>query len=126
IIAGNEVYDHLGKRSWTASVTAPTYSASAAADLDGDGDLELVLGNAAFHHDGSPMWTTALAPGYPQIADLDGDLLPEVLLTNVYGISLLEHDGTIVYQDLRPTGDPASAFTWYRPATIHDFDGDGK
>jgi hypothetical protein len=40
------------------------------------------------------------------------------------GITLLEHDGTIKYQDLRPTGDPQGGLTWHRPATVQDFDGD--
>ncbi|MCA9717018.1 MAG: VCBS repeat-containing protein, partial [Myxococcales bacterium] len=94
--------------------------------LDDDGDLEVVLGHAAYHHDGAPYYLTELKAGYPQVADLDGDGRPEILLTTVNGVSLLEHDGTIVYQDLRPTGDPPGGTNWHRPATIHDFDGDGE
>ncbi len=37
---------------------------------------------------------------------------------------MLEHDGTVKYQNLRPTGD-AAGYNWFRPATVHDFDGDG-
>jgi DNA-binding beta-propeller fold protein YncE len=65
-----------------------------------------------------------ILPGYPQIADLDDDGLPEVLVTNNDGLALLEHDGTVKYSGLRPTGDPPG-YTWLRPATVHDFDGDG-
>jgi len=126
IIAGNQVYDHLGNLLWTAAQPAGSNSASAAADLDGDGDLELVLGHAAYHHDGTQAWVAPIGAGYPQIADLDGDGLPEVLVTNANGLALLEHDGTVVYQDLRPTGAGAGGLTWLRPATIHDFDGDGQ
>jgi hypothetical protein len=67
----------------------------------------------------------AIADGYPQIANLDGDPQPEVLVTNNNGLALLEHDGTIKYQDQRPTGDPQGT-TWLRPSTVHDFDGDGS
>ena len=126
ILAGNQLFDHQGNLLWTAPVSGPSNSATAAADLDGDGDLEMVLGHAAVHHDGTLMWTSGIGAGYPQVADLDGDALPEVLVTNANGLALLEHDGTVSYQGLRPTGDPAGGLTWLRPATIHDFDGDGQ
>ncbi len=44
-----------------------------------------------------------------------------MLLTNLDGISLIDHDGTIQYENIKPTGDSL----WMRPAAIHDFDGDG-
>jgi hypothetical protein len=125
IVAGNFAADHLGERLFTAPQPAGNWSATAAADLDDDGDLEVVLGHAAYHHDGAQLYLAAsVAPGYPQIANLDGDPEPEVIVMNASGISLLEHDGTVVYQDLRPTGDPLGGTTWLRPATVHDFDGD--
>jgi hypothetical protein len=46
-------------------------------------------------------------------------------LTNANGLALIEHTGAVTYQGLRPTGAPAGGLTWLRPATIHDFDGDG-
>jgi hypothetical protein len=126
IIGGNMLADHDGNVLWFANEPAGVWSASTAADLDDDGDLELVLGNAALHGDGSVMWLqSSIDPGFPQIADFDDDGEPEVLVTNRNGISLLEHDGTVVYQDLRPTGVPNASNNWIRPATIHDFDGDG-
>jgi hypothetical protein len=127
IIAGNFVTDHLGNRLWTAPSPAGNWSATAAADLDGDGTLEVVLGHAAYHHDGSMYYSNEqVAYGYPQIGNLDDDPEPEVLVTNQDGITVLEHDGTIKYANLRPTGDPVGFTTWLRPATIHDFDGDGE
>ncbi|PRP97555.1 FG-GAP repeat protein [Enhygromyxa salina] len=125
IIAGNRLHDVDGSVEAAMPIVDPSYSATTAADLDGDGDLEIVMGNAAYHHDGVLLWTTNLDDGYPQVADLDGDGEPEVLLTNSQGLSVIEHDGAIKYQGLRPTGDPASSTVWRRPATIHDFDGDG-
>ncbi len=126
IIAANNLFDHNGDLITTLPQVAGQWGATTAADLDDDGDLEVVLGHAAYHHDGSQYYLTNLKAGYPQVADLDGDGLPEILLTTVNGVSLLEHDGTIVYQDLRPTGDPPGGTNWHRPATIHDFDGDGE
>ncbi len=128
ILVNNEVYDHEGNVLWAAPLgsTATGHgSATAAADLDDDGDLEIVLGNAAYHHDGTPYYATALRAGFPQIANLDGDPEPEILLTNSDGLSMLEHDGQIKYSDLRPTGDQGSSTTWNKPATVHDFDGNG-
>ena len=84
-----------------------------------------MLGSAAYHHDGTLYWNTGLATGYPQVANLDADPEPEVLLTNINGLSVIEHDGMIKYQDLRPTGVGIGFDTWLRPATVHDFNGDG-
>ena len=126
IVAGNQVFDHLGNLLWTAPQIAGPNSATTAADLDGDGALEMVLGHAAVYNDGSLMWNSGLPPGYPQVAHMDGDGLPEVVLTNADGLALIEHDGTVTYQGLRPTGAPAAGLTWTRPATIHNIDGDGQ
>ena len=104
----------------STQLQAPT-----AADLDGDGDLELVRGQDAYHLDGTVYYQdTTIEPGFPQVGNLDDDDEPEILLINPQGITVLEHDGTVKYEGLRPTGDPAG-FSWFRPATIHDFDGDG-
>lgn len=126
IIGGNTVFDSNGVVKWSAPSAQATWNASTAADLDGDGYMEVVLGSAAYHYDGTLYWDTGLAPGYPQVANLDDDPQPEVLLTNVNGLSVIEHDGTIKYQDKRPTNDPVGFDTWLRPATVHDFDGNGK
>jgi hypothetical protein len=130
IVVGNFVADHTGKVLWSApdyfwEPADPIYlSATAVADLDGDGDQEVVMGRSAYHHDGTQYYKRPeIGPGYPQIADLDGDGLPEVLITNMSGLTVLEHDGQIKYQDLRPNG--VEAGQWFRPATVHDFDGDG-
>lgn len=102
-------------------------TASIAADLDDDGDLELVLGQAAYQHTGEEIWNRPeVLPGYPQIANLDNDAAPEVIVNNDGGITILEHDGTIKNLDMTPTGDPAGLGAWFRPSTVHDFDGDGE
>ena len=124
IVGANWIADHQGNLLFTAPQPSGSWSATAIADLDGDGDQELVLGHAAYHHDGTPLWVSTLGPGYPQVANLDADPEPEVLLLGVSGISVLEHDGAVKYQDQRPTGDPQGVTTWLRPATVHDFDGD--
>jgi len=96
------------------------WTSTAAADLDDDGDLEVVLGRSAFHHDGTPLFTSDIAPGHPAIGDIDADGLPEIILIQSTGFSILEHDGTLKLGPVNPTGDS----DWRRPATIHDLDGD--
>jgi hypothetical protein len=126
IIGGSSVADHTGALV-AMGAASQSYSASTAADLDDDGDLEIVLPDRAYHHDGLLLWQApGLDPaGYPQVANLDGDDDPEILVTGANGLSLLEHDGGVLYQDLRPTGVAAGGNNWRRPATVHDFDGDG-
>lgn len=126
VIGGNTVWDSHGTVKWTAAGAQANWNATTAADLDGDGYLEVVLGNAAYHHDGTLAWQTNLSPGYPQVANLDDDPQPEILLTNIDGLSVIEHDGTVKYSNLRPTNVDPGFDAWLRPATVHDFDGDGK
>lgn len=97
-------------------------SAVTAADLDGDGDLEFILGQSAYHHDGALVYSDiTVRPGFPQVANLDDDPEPEILVTNYRGLALLEHDGTLKYKNVQPEG----TYPGFRPAAIHDFDGDG-
>jgi hypothetical protein len=58
----------------------------------------------------------------PQVADLDADGLPEILICPGFGLglTLLEHDGQTKYTGFNPTGDS----DWRRPAAVHDLDGD--
>jgi hypothetical protein len=124
IFAGSQVYDHQGNWLWQAGPDH-IYSASTAADLDGDGELEVLTGPAAHHANGSPYWNSAAASGgwpFPQVADLDDDGLPEVLVSTSGGLTLLQHDGAVVWQSWKPTAD---GYDWDRPINIHDFDADG-
>jgi hypothetical protein len=126
ILVGNMLFDHEGVVVFQAPTPAPWWSATVAADLDGDDDLEMVLGHAAYHHDGSEYYLRGdVTPGYPQIADFDGDGLPEVFMTTPQGLTLLEHDGTPVFVDKQPFVAGGGSQPWFRPAAVHDIDGDG-
>jgi hypothetical protein len=119
IMAGELVLDHTGTTLWqgpdNGAIDIPV-----AADLDGDGDLEVLLGPNAYHHDGSEYYTSPGGISHPQVANLDDDPEPEVLLAGFDGLTLLEHDGTVVYANQMPNADSS----WWRPAAIHDVDGD--
>ncbi len=129
VVFNHEVYDHTGALLWRHDNPDPgELEATTAADLDGDGLLEVITGHAAYRVDGSvyyEKYPTVSAKAIPQIGNLDTDPHPEVLLTTANGIWVLEHDGTVKYGPVTPTGvAPEGYLTWQRPATIHDFDGD--
>ncbi len=81
---------------------------STAADLDGDGRLEVVGGNVAYRADGTMFYdrSDAFRDGYPAVADLDLDGTPEVVvvlssfdgasgrLDGDHHVRALEADGT--------------------------------
>jgi hypothetical protein len=91
---------------FTAPQPAGNWSSSAFADLDGDKRPGDRARPRAYHHDGAALLRDRRRqPGYPSIANLDADPEPEVLVTNMNGLSLINHDGTVQYQDQRPTGD---------------------
>jgi outer membrane protein assembly factor BamB len=127
IVVGNALLDHTGQviEDQLIHAAGSTWSSTTLADLDGDETLEIVLGHAAVRHDGTSYYDTGLAGGSPAVADLDLDGLPEILLANDDGLALIEHDGTVTWSNLRPTGIAAGNVAWDRPPTVHDMDGDG-
>ncbi len=116
------IIDHLGNTIATLPETqvADNFT-TVAADLDGDGDGEIVIGANAYHHDGTVYFSNPqLDRGFAQVANLDGDPEPEVLITSYAGVTVLDHTGAVVAMNQTPGGGAS----WFRPATVHDFDGD--
>jgi hypothetical protein len=130
IIFNHEVYDSDGVLLWEHINPQPgELEASVGVDLDGDGLMEVVTGHSAYHFDGSVYfenYPTITGQSIPQIGNLDDDPEPEIFVTSGQGLFLVEHDGTIKWGPVTPTGVGAGAYlVWQRPGTIHDFDGDG-
>jgi len=88
-------------------------------DLDGNGDLELLAGRTAYHHDGSTLWNNASADGFTATGDFDGDNLPEIVVVQGGQLRILEGlDGSL---ELGPVTIPGSGTGG--PPTVANFDG---
>ena len=125
---GSTVFNVAGRDS--TAVSAPGDLVTMA-DLDEDGQLELVGGNAAFRYDGTPLWSNpTVTDGYPAIADLDADGAPEVVVVApgdhaihaFHGRDGVRLWGPVDINQGRPT---SAGPTGGGPPTIADFDGDG-
>ncbi|MBI3245681.1 MAG: VCBS repeat-containing protein [Deltaproteobacteria bacterium] len=100
-------------------------SLSTTADLDLDGDLEIVTGFEAYRSDGSTFYNVnpfgGSIGGYPAIGNFDDDPFPEVVVVANGQVYLLEHDGA---RKWGPKAIPGSGQGG--PPTVADFDGDGE
>ena len=136
ILVGTWIWDHEGNLNDVIDEInlSPTVNwedewdwniASVAVDLDEDGDLEIIGSRAVYDHDGSMKFLLPFNDGaFPSVGDFDGDGRAEIVLTGRNGISMVEHDGTVIFTNQEPM--PPSGFNPYnRPSTVHDFDGDG-
>jgi hypothetical protein len=90
-----------------------------AADLDGDGEQEAVVGNAAYDKNGNARWTNGASDGFVAIGDFDGDAGGEVVVTSTGSVRLQDSDGTVLWTQKGVTGATSG------PPTVADFDGDG-
>jgi hypothetical protein len=127
ILVADRVFDRRGQLAFAVPevVDVPGEPLMpTAADLDGDGDLEAVWSRGAFHHDGTPVYTSPMVQqGYVHIANLDNRPGPEIIVTTARGISVLAADGTTIVEGATPAGPPVGV-TWRRPAALHDIDRD--
>jgi hypothetical protein len=75
--------DCVGDGGWATSSHSPC-DYTTAADLDGDGQLEVVGGNVAYTATGGVFFDrrTAFLDGYPAVGDLDRDGSPEVVVVH--------------------------------------------
>ncbi len=128
ILAGFEAFDAQGNRRFgvpdehlgtivTADLTGCV--APIAADLTGDGLLEMLFGHMTLLPDGKPLWRHRLGdtPSIPLVANLDDDPELEVVLTSPTVLYVLEADGSERATLTRTCGGNVPA--------VHDFNGDG-
>jgi hypothetical protein len=123
--------------------TLPLQSTAGAAvgDLDGDGDLDLLLANDDFamqllFNDGTGrfvdgtagrlVWTRAIDNHAISLADIDGDGDLDILMGNEDFLTngVFTNDGTGTFTDVTVTALPPNAFDT-KNQVVADFDGDG-
>lgn len=88
-------------------------------DLDGDGPQEVLGGRTIYEANGDERCSLPGDDGYPAVADLDGDGIPEVVLSGAGLVRVLAPDCALL--DSWPTPDGGRG----GPPTLADFDGDG-
>jgi hypothetical protein len=93
------------------------------ADLDGNGQQDLVAGNTAYKYDGSMLWNkTAIPNGFNAVADFNGDGKPDVVVVHGGQVWILQ--GATGNTELGPATLPGTGSGG--PPTVADFDGDKK
>jgi hypothetical protein len=96
---------------------------SLAVDLDLDGVMELVLGNAAYALDGTLRWSRDDRGGYVAVANFDQDDEPEIVVVGFNTVTLLDTDGDELWSSTIDDGAEAGAEEG-GPPVVADFDGD--
>ncbi len=91
-----------------------------AADIDQDGQMEVVVGNALFTRDGTTIWSNGQTDGFVAIGNFDNDDKGEIVVTYTGDVRLQDDDGTVIWSQRNVTGDTSG------PPTIADYDGDGE
>lgn len=108
----------IAKGSLGKGGTASYGAMSVPADLDLDGQVELITGNAAYDVDGNVVWQNGGLDGMVAIADFDLDGDGEIVKVTGKTVVGMETDGTEVWGPLSYSGNMGA------PA-IDDLDGDG-
>ena len=128
VVQGKTVVNgQTGATRWNGAHGAGTgytsgYYASfgVAADIDVDGDLEVVVGNALYDADGNTIWYNGQSDGFVAVGNFDNDDNGEIVVTTYPGmVRLQDDDGTVLWSGSY-TGNTIG------PPTVADFDNDGE
>ena len=147
VIVGNVINGQDGTLKWDGVVTSMGAGgignnaflgpSSAIGDIDLDGNQEIAAGNTLYDHDGTVLWTyeyttsnstcqgSLACDGYNALAEFDGDPEGEVAIIREGELFIINHDGTLFWQQ-QIIKDDCTRGNESGPPTIADFDGDGR
>ena len=124
VIQGNYILNGqsgtlLGIGAQGAGTQGSYYSMGVAADIDQDGDLEVVVGNALYDKNGTTIWSNGQSDGFVAVGNFDADAYGEIVVAMSGNVRLQDDDGTVLWQK-------NFAGSLIGPPTVADFDGDGE
>ena len=102
---------------------------SVVADLDRDGNQEIITGNTIYTRQGDVVWHDPdLEDGYPAIGDFDGNGTPEIVVVSVGSVRVHDRRGNVIWGPVvvPRLGAPEQGGGRLGAPTIADFDGDGR
>jgi len=117
IIYAQNIYNSEGSLITTLSQRDFT---PIAVDLDMNGDLEVFANGNAYHHDGSTYWDSGYRGTFAAVGNFDEDKFPEIAMRTTGSVTLLNHDGSLIWGPVAIPGGGGG------PLTISDVDGDGE
>ena len=109
---------------------------STVADIDLDGEQEVIAGNTVYGADGTVEWTyeyttsnsrcggSLTCDGFNAVGNFDDDPEGEVVSIRRGEVFVLEHDGTLAHRIELPVR--GCSYNESGPPTVADFDGDGR
>ena len=149
-LRGRYVYcwDPYGHLKWRADIGHVATSSPALADIDNDGKLEVIIGAwdgkiYCLDENGYLQWSTTLydrdgnsysnlgevaaVKASPTVADIDGDGDLEVLVSFLWEVVVLDHNGTQLTGPGSPDEEVYLAYwSLFSSPTVADIDGDDK
>lgn len=139
LLNGNAVFDINGTQRWASGLLGILFGGlslnTISADLDGNGDQEVLTGaiavrpDATIMFDVTPQLQTFLNIAdkigfYTVVANLDDEPRPEIVTAGASGLFVLEHTGAVKH--VYTSGGHGLDLGDFAPPTVHDFDGDGE
>jgi hypothetical protein len=99
------------------------------ADVDLDGKQEIIALPYVLRSDCSLQWSHTewgITSAGLAVAQLDSDPQPEIIWTRSDGLWIVEHDGTVKWKALTPSGYGPGNTTYVSRPAVGDVDGDGQ